>query len=1147
MPPLPPDLRRQLERTVVEARDVSEAAAQAALQRLAVEEGEPFPHLKPEERTLRRQLRAKARQLGGVLDARTGRQDIHRLGHEVAYEHWHRMLFARFLAENHLLIHPDHGVPVTLQECKELAAEETATPGAGGKGGAKPDLWTVAGRFASRMLPQIFRPEDPALQVALAAEHRLKLEKLLEDLPSEIFTAEDGLGWVYQFWQSKRKQEVNASGDKITGETLPAVTQLFTEHYMVLFLLHNTIGAWWAGKVLASGAPVQLSQIPKSGASQSLDGKNGEEGEVSEDERRRRVALPGYGFEYLRFLSDGRPAAGTFPGWPTRAAELRILDPCCGSGHFLVAVFDLLVRVRMQEERLSARDACEAVLKDNVHGLELDARCTQIAAFALALAAWKFPDAGGYRNLPSVNVACSGLAVAGKKEEWLALANGDARLRAGLERLYDLFQQAPELGSLIDPHRAVRPGDLFEADFGSLQPLLEKALQKEKVKGDPQAVEMGVMAQGVAHAAEMLAAKYHLVITNVPYLGRGKQDEVIQECLLAHYPLGKADLATAFVLRCLEFCSQAATTALVTPQNWLFLTTYTSLRQMLLERCSWNLAARLGPGAFSTISGEIVNAALLVLSAAIRDGHAIAGLDVSDARKPEVKANLLRCMEGMEGGEVVLVAQSSQLRNPDARVTLADVPGFALLSKYAHGVHGLGSKDSPYFFRQFWELSERGCDWEFLQTTVEDTRTFGGMEQIVFWEQGRGTLCDRGSRGEAILAGGMAWNKKGILVSQIGELPCTLYLGDRFDKNAAVLLPYDDVLTAAIWCFASSSEFHQAIRQVDQTLKVTNITLVKVPFDLARWQKVAAARYPDGLPKPHSDDPTQWLFCGHPKGSEHPLQVAVARLVGYRWPRQTGSDFPDCPALGLDGLEAHADDDGIVCLPVVGKERPASERLRDLLAAACAKDWTPSKLDQLLAAVGFAAKSLDEWLHDGFFDQHCKLFHHRPFIWHIWDGRKDGFHALVNYHRLDRQLLDKLIYTYLGDWIRRQEEDAKRGAAGADVRLAAAKDLQGRLKLIADGEKPHDIFVRWKPLEAQAIGWEPDLNDGVRMNIRPFVEAEVLRKTPNVHWRKDRGKDPATAPWYHVFHGERINDHHLTLAEKRAAREAPTSRRKEKS
>jgi hypothetical protein len=178
------------------------------------------------------------------------------------------------------------------------------------------------------------------------------------------------------------------------------------------------------------------------------------------------------------------------------------------------------------------------------------------------------------------------------------------------------------------------------------------------------------------------------------------------------------------------------------------------------------------------------------------------------------------------------------------------------------------------------------------------------------------------------------------------------------------------------------------------------------------------------------------------------------------------------------------------------------------------------------------------WLRDGFFEQHCQLFHQRPFVWQVWDGRRDGFSALVNYHWLDRATLEKLTYTYLGDWIRQQQAGVEAGAAGSELRLAAAHELQGKLNLILDGASPYDIFIRWKPIEEQPLGWEPDLNDGVRLNIRPFVTAGLLRKNPKVNWNKDRGQDPESAPWYPVFKGDRINDYHLTLADKRAAREA---------
>ena len=371
------------------------------------------------------------------------------------------------------------------------------------------------------------------------------------------------------------------------------------------------------------------------------------------------------------------------------------------------------------------------------------------------------------------------------------------------------------------------------------------------------------------------------------------------------------------------------------------------------------------------------------------------------------------------------------------------------------------------------------------------------------------------------------------------------YLGGKYDNTIASIVPKNSSHLAAIYTYACSKEYIEELRKLDSSLSVTELTLLKVPFDLAQWQQVAAKRYPNGLPKPYSDDPTQWLFHGHPQSATDPLQVAVARLLGYCWPAETDaemelSDEARAWIARCEALAGHVDDDGIVCQSSVRGEPPAHDRLLALLIAAWETvepgSWKPSILAKLLSDVDCAGKDLDVWLRDKFFEQHAKRFQHRPFIWHVWDGLKDGFGALVNYHKLDARNLERLIHTYLGDWIRQQEAGVRDGVDGAQTRLAAAQDLKRRLELILEGEAPYDIFVRWKPLTEQPSGWNPDRNDGVRMNIRPFMTAGVLRhnKKPklNISWDKDRGKDVESAPWYAVFKGERINDHHLTLADK---------------
>ena len=130
-------------------------------------------------------------------------------------------------------------------------------------------------------------------------------------------------------------------------------------------------------------------------------------------------------------------------------------------------------------------------------------------------------------------------------------------------------------------------------------------------------------------------------------------------------------------------------------------------------------------------------------------------------------------------------------------------------------------------------------------------------------------------------------------------------------------------------------------------------------------------------------------------------------------------------------LLPYADKDGIVCIPSVRGETPASERLLNLLAAAYKDEDINKILSELLSNADHAGKSLESWLRDKFFTQHYKLFGHRPFIWQIWDGLKDGFSVLVNYHKLDRKNLETLIYTYLGDWISKQKSAMMDGIEGA--------------------------------------------------------------------------------------------------------------------
>ena len=1108
-------LRRNLETTIREARDVAEKAAADGIRRLGVTEESAPTYLSEEQKALRVRLRAHARTLGDGWDGAQKRLlSTAQLQEAIAYEAWHRMLFGRFLVERDLLIHPDLGVAIGRDELRELAQEE-----------GLPDEWALVERLAAPALPAVFRPDDPVLAVALAPEFGKGLRMLVVGLPGEVFAAEDSLGWTYQFWRAAEKDAVNRVGGKIGAAELPAVTQLFTEPYMVKFLLHNTLGAWWAGKVLAENPDLARDAT---------------------DEQALRDAcargLEGVAWEFLRFVRDRngiglwRPAAGTFPGWPRRTAEITFMDPCAGSGHFLVEAFGLLAALRRAEEGLSGEEAARGVLRNNLHGLEIDGRCVQIAAFNVALAAWRI--AGAPISLPQPHIAWVG-AQPPSRADMAALAGSDPALRRALEALHDQFAQAPLLGSLLQ----IGPHDLLDGDLrerGEAALILLRGAEPERAEG-------AVAARGLIDAAALLSCRYVLQATNVPFLGRGKQDATLAHFVAKQMPDAKADLATAMLERMGGNCLAGGSIAVVSPQNWFFLSGYSAFREKLLKSVTLNFLAALGEEAWEAFGQRGPLATLTVLTNAFAQTATHGTIDATVASDRPTKIALLL------SGHIDFLEQASQRANPDARITFAEGSSGPLLEKYAVSLEGMTTGDSGRAVRMFWELADR-APWRYINGSISSTNFYTGREQIVLWGHDGEALLTNSS---AVVKGREAFGRLGVRVLQMRTLAATLYCGECMDKNAATIVPHNPDHLPAIWTYCSSPEFAAAVRRIDRKVNVTVATLAKVPFDLKEWQEAAIKRYPEGLPEPYSDDPTQWLFHGHPafavEGTE--LQVALARLAGYCWPAETDASMwlseeakqRAAVASALPG----ADVDGVLLLHATGTGRPLADRLRALLVAAYGDKITPAREAKLVRAADVLLDkkeardaTLEGWLRDRAFRQHCVLFHQRPFLWQVWDGGKSGFSVFLHYHRLDRATLEKLTYTLLGDWTARMK------AEGWTAQEGWALQLRQRLVVILNGEKPHDIFVRWKPLGRQPVGWEPDLDDGVRLNIRPFIKAGVLREVPKgIQWNKDRGTDPSSAPWYHLGpivrdkdgkpgkSGDRINDHHLTLAEKRAARQ----------
>jgi hypothetical protein len=552
---------------------------------------------------------------------------------------------------------------------------------------------------------------------------------------------------------------------------------------------------------------------------------------------------------------------------------------------------------------------------------------------------------------------------------------------------------------------------------------------------------------------------------------------------------------------------------------------------------------------------------------------------------------------GLSLHPVLCSSQRVQISNPDSRVILSNVlTDIPPLSRVADFGKGSVTGDGGHYLRKFWEVPKLFRGYRLWLNSPDGHEMYGGREHLVLWDlPGHNPAVEKGyaHRGHRV------FGKRGVALGKAGKIRPAIYQGELFDDNVAVLCPNQIQDLAALWTFCRSSEFIDALRALDSKLSVTAGTFTKVPFQLKKWRAAADKELPYGVPDPGSTNPTQWVFHGHPAGaaSGTELQVAVCRLLGYRWPVELNGNIRTSTATEewirkCGDLNEFADSDGIVCFQPTRGEMPATDRLRSILAKAFASNWSPEKERELLAAAagqtGKPAASLETWLRDKFFSEHCKLFHFRPFIWHIWDGNRDGFHCLVNAHKLTgldgegRKTLEAITYSYLGDWISRQEDEIKNDTPGAVSRLISAQELKIQLEKILIGEPPYDIFVRWKRLQDQAVGWQPDPHSGIRLNIRPFMKAQlrtggkkgagILRSRPNIKWgpKPDRGKAVIESslknefPWFWgcngdgstsertdfmaeragnaKFDGNRWNDLHYTRKTKEAARKVAKER-----
>jgi type II restriction/modification system DNA methylase subunit YeeA len=403
---------------------------------------------------------------------------------------------------------------------------------------------------------ELLMPEDLLSQSSILAELR---EVMTEDACRDV----EIIGWLYQFYISEKKDQVFAGlkkNQKITAENIPAATQLFTPHWIVRYLVENSLGRLW------------LLNRPGSRLAERMD----------------------------YYIAPEEPETDFL--MITRPEEIRICDPAAGSGHMLTYAFDLLYAI-YEEEGYDATEIPALILTRNLTGVEIDDRAGALASFALAM---KAAEKLGRRRFLRMEVKpdiCVLQNVSFEPSELQDIESmvGRSLFTADLRATLTQFENAKNFGSLIipklkDPQECLR---VVEAqDLGSD---MFRAKLRERLLT-------------VLRMAEALSSKYHVVVANPPYLGGKGMNGPLGDYAKKEYPDSKSDLFAMFMERTLALAAKRGMMAMINMQSWMFLSSYEKLRGKLLSDATLLSMAHLGERGFDTIGGAVVSTTAFVFA-----------------------------------------------------------------------------------------------------------------------------------------------------------------------------------------------------------------------------------------------------------------------------------------------------------------------------------------------------------------------------------------------------------------------------------------------------------------------------------------------------------------------------------------------------
>lgn len=899
------------------------------------------------------------------------------------------------------------------------------------------------------------------------------------------------LGWLYQFYISEKKDQVFAGlkkNQKITAENIPAATQLFTPHWIVRYLVENSLGRLW------------LLNRPQSKLAAKMD---------------YYIAPEEPETDFLKI---------------SRAEEIKICDPACGSGHMLTYAFDLLYEI-YAEEGHDAADIPGLILQHNLTGIEIDDRAGALAAFALSMKA--AAKLGRRRFLrmeakPDIVVLQDVRFTSAEMQDVAAVVGKDL-FTDELRETLGQFEQAKNFGSLIvpklrDPAETLR---VVEArDFGS--DLLLKEVQARVV--------------AVLRMAEALSPKYHVVVANPPYAGASGLNSTLKSWTAVNFPTAKADLFAMFMVRGIGLCSDFGMLSMINMQSWMFLSAFEKLRIDLLSEATILSLAHIGERGFDSIGGSVVSTVAFVIRKEADSSFSGDFIRLVDGRNEKEKLEALKSASLREHYRIPSTAFTSIPGSPIAYwASPSALKIFSTHDPLAVKVEtriGLITGDNNLYIRNWSEVSfeevginfgresaaQSGMKWFPQSKGGEYRKWYGNHDTVIDWSNDGNQLQTRmhssGTRTLAhnfnldkIFHGAATWTK-----ISTGPISARFQpVGFLFNDASANAFPAEDTSEAAVVGLLCSKVTTCLLPLLNPTLNYLPGTIgalpVATPLDVGT---PAALRANELVALAKSDWDAyeiSWDFTTLPLLSpDHRAETLEATYAGLRANWQGMTDemqrleeennriFID--AYGLqDELtpEVPIDEITLTCNPayrygVKGTEEERETRLRedtvaeflhyavgcmfgrysldapglilanqgegieDYLARVAEPSFAPdrdnvipvldadwfaddivtrardflrvtfgeAKFRENLAFIEAAlGKDLRKWFTKDFFDYHVRRYKKRPIYW-MFSSPKGSFNALIYMHRYRPDTVSVVLNQYVREFIHKLEVERTR-------------------------------------------------------------------------------------------------------------------------